>query len=50
MQCSDKSIIIQQNHSKTSTSGKIYAYEYDLGKINEAYSDKDFQNLWVKVI
>jgi hypothetical protein len=27
--------------------GKIYAYEYDLGKINEAYSDKDFQNLWV---
>ena len=27
--------------------GKIYAYEYDLGKIKEAYSDKDFQNLWV---
>lgn len=27
--------------------GKIYAYEYDLGKINEAYSDKDYQNLWV---
>lgn len=27
--------------------GKIYAYEYDLGKINEAYSDKDYINLWV---
>ena len=35
---------------KTSTSWKIYAYEYDLGKINEAYSDKDFQNLWVRIL
>jgi hypothetical protein len=27
--------------------GKIFASEYDLGRINSAYLDKDFINLWV---
>ncbi|MGC4128849.1 MAG: cellulase family glycosylhydrolase [Bergeyella sp.] len=27
--------------------GKIYAVEYDLGRLNSAYFDKDVQNLWV---
>jgi hypothetical protein len=33
-----------KNHSLP---GKVFATEYDLGPINQAYSDKDFQNLWV---
>lgn len=27
--------------------GRIFATEYDLGRIGSAYSDKDFMNLWV---
>jgi endoglucanase len=27
--------------------GKVFATEYDLGQINQAYLDKDYQNLWV---
>ncbi|MGC4039458.1 MAG: cellulase family glycosylhydrolase [Flavobacterium sp.] len=32
---------------KHSLPGKIFATEYDLGQINQAYYDKDYQNLWV---
>lgn len=27
--------------------GKIFATDYDFGPINQAYSDRDYQNLWV---
>ena len=27
--------------------GRIFATEYDLGRLGSAYSDEDFQNLWV---
>lgn len=33
-----------KNHS---IPGRIFATEYDLGQLNQAYSDKDYQNLWV---
>lgn len=32
------------NHSAP---GRIFAAEYDLGRIGKAYQDNDFQNLWV---
>ena len=32
---------------KHSLPAKIFATEYDLGQINQAYYDKDYQNLWV---
>lgn len=32
---------------KHSLPGRIFATEYDLGQINKAYSDADYQNLWV---
>lgn len=32
---------------KHSLPGKIFATEYDLGQMNQAYLDKDYQNLWV---
>lgn len=34
-------------YKKHSLPGKVFATEYDLGPINQAYSDKDYQNLWV---
>jgi endoglucanase len=34
-------------YKKHSLPGKVFATEYDLGQINHAYSDKDYQNLWV---
>lgn len=43
----------QVNDSKTKSykkhfiPGKIFATDYDLGLINQAYFDTDFQNLWV---
>ncbi len=33
-----------KNHSAP---GRIFATEYDLGRIGKAYQDHDFQNLWV---
>lgn len=33
-----------RNHSAP---GRIFATEYDLGRIGKAYQDNDFQNLWV---
>ncbi|MGV3696687.1 cellulase family glycosylhydrolase [Flavobacterium sp.] len=34
-------------YQKHQLPGKIFATEYDLGRINYAYSDTDYQNLWV---
>lgn len=34
-------------YKKHSLPGKIFATDYDLGPINFAYSDTDYQNLWV---
>ncbi len=34
-------------YKRHSLPGKIFATEYDLGQMKYAYSDKDFQNLWV---
>jgi len=43
-QTTDASTKPFKNHS---IPGKINAFEYDLGRINSAYSDTDFINLWV---
>lgn len=36
-----------QNHPLP---GRIFATEYDLGRLGSAYSDKDFQNVWVSTL
>jgi len=43
-QIHDSSTKPYKNHTLP---GKVFATEYDLGPINQAYSDKDYQNLWV---
>lgn len=43
-QVHDSSTKSYKNHSLP---GKVFATEYDLGPIAQAYSDKDYQNLWV---
>ncbi len=48
MPCSDRQKKILQNLLKIIRfRGKIFAAEYDLGKMGIAYEDKDFINLWV---
>lgn len=34
-------------YKRHSLPGKLYATEYDLGRMNQAYLDNDYQNLWV---
>lgn len=34
-------------YKKHKLPGKVFATEYDLGQIKQAYLDKDYQNLWV---
>lgn len=43
-QVNDDSTKPYKNHS---VPGRIFATEYDLGRFGSAYSDNDFQNLWV---
>ena len=43
-QVTDASTRPFKNHTAP---GRIFATEYDLGRLGSAYSDKDFQNLWV---
>ncbi len=43
-QVNDDSTKPFKNHSAP---GRIFATEYDLGRIGSAYSDNDFQNVWV---
>lgn len=43
-QVNDETTKPYRNHSAP---GRIFATEYDLGRIGKAYQDNDFQNLWV---
>ncbi|GGG64001.1 cellulase family glycosylhydrolase [Epilithonimonas arachidiradicis] len=43
-QVNDESTKPYKNHKAP---GRIFATEYDLGRFGSAYSDNDFQNLWV---